>query len=52
MEGQWERETEGEWEIIKKEYLNVVLKNKSLDVRDIVKWCIIYYKVGFWDGKC
>ena len=60
MERQWERETEGEWEIIiKNEYnkerifkLSVKKKNRSFDVRDIVKWCVICYKVGFWDGKC
>ena len=38
--------------MIKKEYLNLVLKkNRSFDARDIVKWCVIYYKIGFWDGK-
>ena len=29
-----------------------VKKNRSFDGRDIVKWCVIYYKIGFWDGKC
>lgn len=29
-----------------------VKKNRSFDVRDIVKWCVICYKVGFWDAKC
>ena len=40
--------------IIKKKYLNEVLKKKSrsCDVRDIVNWCVICYKVGFWDAKC
>ena len=40
--------------IIKKKYLNEVLKKKSrsFDVRDVVKWCVICYKVGFWDAKC
>ena len=29
-----------------------VKKNRSFDIRDIVKWCVICYKIGFWDGKC
>ena len=29
-----------------------IKKNRSFDRRDIVKWCIIYYKISFWDGKC
>ena len=27
-------------------------KSKSFDGKDIVKWYVIYYKIGFWDGKC
>ena len=26
-------------------------KNKSFDTGDIVKWCVIYYKIGFWNAK-
>ena len=35
--------------IIKKKYLNEVLKKKSrsFDVRDIVKWCVIFIKLAF-----
>ena len=29
-----------------------VKKNRSFDRRDIVKWCVIYYKIIFWDCKC
>ena len=29
-----------------------VKKNRSFDVMYIVKWCVIYYKVGFLDAKC
>ena len=37
---------------IKKEYLNkVVKKNRTIDVRWIVKWVIIIYKVVFWVVK-
>ena len=28
-----------------------VKKNRNFDGRDIVKWCVIYYKIGFWNGK-
>ena len=38
--------------MIKKEYLNEVLKKKKFDVRDIVKWCVICYKIGVLDAKC
>ena len=31
---------------------SVKKKKKSFDGRDIVKWCVIYYKISFWDGKC
>ena len=56
----WERERLGErergriknnkermfkWRVKKK-------KNRSFDLRDIVKWCVICYKIGFWDAKC
>ena len=29
-----------------------VKKNKSFDVKYIVKWCVKCYKVGFLDVKC
>ena len=32
---------------IKKEYLS-----RSFDVKDIAKWCVICYKISFWNSKC
>ena len=26
-------------------------KNRSFDIGDIIKWCVICYKIGFWDAK-
>ena len=28
-----------------------VKKIRSFDIRKIVKWCVICYKIGFWDDK-
>ena len=34
--------------MIKKEFLNEVLKKLEVfDIKKIVKWCIICYKIGF-----
>ena len=30
----------------------MIKKNRSFDVRYIVKWCVKCYKVGFLDTKC
>ena len=34
-----------------KEYLNEMVKNRSFDIRSIVKRCVKYYKVRFLDAK-
>ena len=52
-----ERQERGEiknyWKIIKKHYLNeMVKKNRSFDIGCMVKWCVICYKYRFWKGKC
>ena len=50
-----ERETEKERGRIKNDKERIfkwsVKKNRIFDVRDFVKWCIICYKIEFWDGK-
>ena len=52
----WERERgkiKNYWKIIKKHYLNeIVKKNINFDIGCIVEWCVICYKIGFWDAKC
>ena len=50
--GEKERDR-GERKKMNKIYLNGVLKkNRIFDESGIVKWCVIYYKISFWDGKC
>ena len=57
--GEKERERERERGKIKKRIKNdkeiifkwSVKKIRSFDIRKIVKWCVIYYKIGFWDDK-
>ena len=52
-ESEKERKNKKEKKMIKKEYLNEVLKkNRIFYGRDVIKWCTICYKIGFWDGKC
>ena len=51
-----ERETEKERGRIKNDKERIfkwsVKKNRIFYGRDVVKWCAICYKIGFWDGKC
>ena len=41
------KETEERGKIIKKQYLNEMVKKIEVLICCIVKWCVICYKIGF-----
>ena len=60
-ENSWVKKERDKWEREEKKWIKnnkerifkwSVKKNRSFDIRDIIKWCVICYKIGFWDGKC